>query len=117
MAVTTSVAQNYNAKRATVTYAGLAGGDTITPDMNVGDVHLIPFGAGNLTLANPLNPAQGYILTLRFTQDGTGGRTVTWGAAFKKNLTLSAGAGAIDEVKFFYDGTNWNQTGSTLNVT
>jgi len=115
MAVTTTVAQNYNAKRATVTVT-CAAADTITPDLNVGDVWVINMPAGNVTIANPLNATLGNVLTLKIVQDGVGSRTITWGANIKKNLTLSVGAAAVDDVKFTYDGTNFNQTGSTLNV-
>ncbi len=56
-------------------------------------------------------------MTLILTQDGTGGRTVTWPSNFKKaggTLALSAGAGAVDVIEMIYDGTNWQETGRNM---
>ena len=60
---------------------------------------------GNITLSNTTisnNPATGkaWFLTLEITQDGTGGRTLTLGSAYKTaggaTLVLSTAAGARD---------------------
>ncbi len=66
----------------------------------------------NVTIPNPTNQVAGFLYPYRITlvQDGTGGRTVTWGSAFKfpsgTPPTLSTGANAVDELWFSSDGTN-----------
>jgi len=61
----------------------------------------------------PLNPRKGQRIVWTITQDGTGGRAVTWNAVFK--LTWSdAGnaAGKRSSIATIYDSTNWNQDGA-----
>ncbi len=94
-----------------------AGAGTVTPDLSQGCVWPIQMPAGNVTIANPLNAMAGDHLTLVITQDGVGARTITWGSAYKKNVTLSVTAAARDTITFRYDGTNWNQVSSTLLLT
>ena len=116
MAVTFTSVQGYDAARKQ-TNVTCAAADTITLDMlQQGNLVFIQMPAGNVTVANPLNPEAGQELYLEVKQDGVGSRTITWGAAFKKNVTLSVGANALDFVSFVYDGTNWVQTGSALNL-
>jgi len=65
---------------------------------------------GNITLnGSSINGlTQGRYLTLTLTQDGTGGRTLTSDMLFAGgNRTLSTGAGAIDTLNIYYDGTNY----------
>lgn len=63
-------------------------------------------------------PATPTNLILKLIQDGTGGRTVTWPAAVLwpegTAPTLSTGAGAVDIITFYWDGTNY-YGGSLLN--
>jgi hypothetical protein len=70
--------------------AALAGGPTVvamtysatlTTDASAGDIFDITL-TGNVTLANPTNPASGKTIRWRITQDGTGSRTVTLGNKF-----------------------------------
>lgn len=58
---------------------------TITPVLPVQGDAAINIGAltGSPTLANPSgNPVDGQIIRFRFQQDGTGGRTITFGTAY-----------------------------------
>jgi hypothetical protein len=61
----------------TLTYAA-----TVTPDVSkLTNVALTL--TGNVSIANPVNvPAMGAEVTFHFTQDSTGGRTVTWGTNY-----------------------------------
>lgn len=57
---------------------------TVTP--NVPNTDILEIGAltGDITIANPANstPVDGQGLRLRLSQDGVGGRTITWGSQF-----------------------------------
>ena len=100
--------QNYAETKATATLnAG-----TISIDFNDGLSQTVTLteNVTDVTFAN-FNPSSSYIsnVTLRVTQDGIGGRTITWpvsilwagGAA----PTVSAGAGEVDIYGFTtYDG-------------
>ncbi len=76
----------------------LVDGVTITPDLSTGFNFTLAIG-GNRTLANPTNPKpqSGFI---EITQDGTGSRTLAYGANWKfdggTDPVLSTAAGAID---------------------
>ena len=116
MAVTLTTSQAYISpqKQTSVTCAAA---DTVTLDCNVhGDQILVQMPAGNITIANPLNPQVGYALMFKIIQDSTGGRTITWGSAFKKAISLSAGANAVDVVQFQYDGAAWLEQGEAKNI-
>ena len=80
-----------------------------------GNIQTMTFGAGDIATFDFNVPAQNNAMefTLMMIQDGIGGRVVTtWDASIKwaggTAPTLSAGADAIDILKFFYDGTNWH---------
>lgn len=64
---------------------------------------------GNVTLSNPTTEAIGQTGFIVFTQDGTGGRTVSLGTDYKTaaaaGLTLSATASAIDVVPYIVSAT------------
>jgi len=72
---------------------------------------------GNRTLDNPTNLKSGATYVLKVIQDGTGGRTLAYGSAFKwsnGNIpVVSAAANAVDILTFWSDGTNlygvWNE--------
>jgi hypothetical protein len=76
---------------------------TIATDAALGNNFRVTLG-GNRTLGAPTNPADGQRCTWLFTQDGTGGRTITLasgagGFAFGSDVTafaLSAGPGKAD---------------------
>jgi hypothetical protein len=66
--------------------------------------------AGNRTLDNPTNMKAGGTYIIRVLQDGTGGRTLLYGSAYKwaggTPPTLSTGANDVDILTFYSDGTN-----------
>src|SRR5438105_3457201 len=94
-----------------------AAAGTVTPNMLDASIIEIQMPAGNVTVASPLNAQPGQHLLLIVKQDGVGGRTITWGSAYKKNIALSAGANAIDCVAFVTrDGVTWYQKHSALTL-
>lgn len=77
---------------------------------------------GNVVFGVPTgSPADGQILVLRITQDGTGSRTATWNAIYRFTAgtppTLSTGAGKTDYLTFRYNlaATKWDMVASALN--
>jgi hypothetical protein len=98
-----------------VTGGAQSAGGTYTADFANSNSVTLTFGAGNLTIANPSNVKAGQSYVIALTQDGTGGRTVTWGSNFKwasaTAPTLSTGASAKDIISCFADTT------TTINCT
>lgn len=97
----------------------LTDGANIAWDMDLGgsaDVTL----AGNRTLDNPTNMVDGAIYRLRVKQDGTGGRTLAYGAGYLwpggVAPTLSAAAGAVDILLWWTDGTDMYCCGAAFDV-
>jgi hypothetical protein len=89
----------------------------VTLNFNNGDVQTFTL-TGNVTFTFS-NPVNGQVYKLLLTQDGTGGRTITWPAAMKwagGALVLTAAASAVDSVSFFYDGTNYYEVSRALNI-
>lgn len=87
---------------------------TIVTDAALGNVFKATLG-GDRAIANPTNPTAGQRITYRLTQDGTGTRVPTWGAAFRFSTglpapTLSVAPGATDYVEFLYnaDAAKWD---------
>lgn len=70
----------------------------------------------NVTLSNPTNPFDGQTIRIVVKQDGTGGRTMAYGSAFKfpggAAPVLSTGANAIDYLAFEYNGADSMWIGS-----
>lgn len=87
----------------------IAFASTITPDASLGTQITVGTLTGAITVNNPINQLGAQLLTFLFTQDGTGGRLVTWGAAYKTSFQPVQTASAISSVTFYYDGTNWQQ--------
>lgn len=91
-------------KALTQTPQALTYSATVTTDVSTGNLFQITL-TGNLTLANPTNPVDGQRVMWQFTQDGTGGRTLTLGAAFNAGpitVTLSTGANKVDYMGAIY---------------
>lgn len=78
-------------------------------DMDNGPSAKVTLG-GNRTLNAPSNHKAGSTYMLRVIQDGTGNRTLAYNAVFLfpggTDPTLSTGAGDIDILSFYSDGTN-----------
>ena len=88
--------------------ATLTDGATINWDLDAAQSAKVTLG-GNRTLANPSNMRAGGTYVLRVIQDGTGSRTLTLGANYRKaggaTLVLTTTAAAIDILSFYSDGT------------
>jgi hypothetical protein len=86
----------------------LTDGSTISWNVSVGTVATVTLG-GNRSLANPTNLKVGTYI-LHVIQDGTGGRTLTFGSAYKWPAgvapILTTAASARDMFSFVSDGTN-----------
>lgn len=80
---------------------------SITPDAAVGERVVVGALTGNLTINAPANPTTGAELHFAFTQDGTGGRTITWNAIFKKQADGVSLANQKSAIAFIYDGSAW----------
>jgi len=77
--------------------------------------------AGNRTFASPTNPLAGQFISILLIQDGTGGRTITWNAAYEFAAdtapTLTATASLGDLFTFRYNGAKWLEVGRNLALT
>jgi hypothetical protein len=98
----------------TIAYAS-----TLNTDCSQGELFEVAL-TGNATLANPTNMADGQKVTWRFTQDATGSRVLTLGAAFNGVFALSVTANAVDYLQATYNGatSKWdilNERKSLLN--
>lgn len=89
--------------RYAVEIATLTDGATITPDFGANQNFTVTLG-GNRTLANPSNIVAGQTGSIFIVQDGTGGRTLSFGSYFKFPAgtapTLTTTASAIDRIDY-----------------
>ena len=82
---------------------------TVTPDLSQGDHCVVGTLTGNVTVANPINiPGAGCDFYVTLTQDATGSRTVTWGAAYAGQAAISGTASKRTTWHFRYDGTTFH---------
>jgi hypothetical protein len=85
-------------------------GSTINTDCSLGNGFTVTLANTTAQLANPTNMHAGMVLTWLVLQDGTGGRLLTYGSAFKwqqqTQPVLSSGANAVDMISGFCNGTN-----------
>lgn len=94
-------------KHAEVDEGSCGAADTF--DLALGNVHKTTLTAATCTITLA-NPVAGVTYLLRVYQDGTGGRLVTWPTMLWEGTgapTLSTGAGVVDLVWFYYDGTSY----------
>jgi hypothetical protein len=100
----------------------LTDGATITWDVIASPVAKVTL-AGNRTLSAPsgTTPIAGQFVSLLIIQDGTGGRTITWNAAYEFAAdtapTLTATASLGDLFTFRYNGSKWLEVGRNLALT
>ncbi len=78
---------------------------SITPDANKGEIVIVDVLTGDLTVANPVNARDSMRLYFSFTQDATGGRTVTFGSDFMTSWGTIEAANTTSTVDFWYDGS------------
>ena len=115
--VSLSVANTWTAgQRAEITT--LTDGATITPDLNDSNNYVVVI-AGNRTIANPTNITAGQSGSIFVTQDGTGGRTASWGSywdwAGGTAPTLSTGASQVDRIDYIVRSSTSIHAVATLN--
>ena len=85
----------------------LTSGSSVTLDLNAGTVFTITLAhnIGTFTWSNPASSGYASVFSLKVTQDGTGGRTISWPAsvdwASGTAPTLSSGANDVDVFVFF----------------
>lgn len=97
--------------RAQISYAA-----SITPDPYAGAIQAITL-TGNLTIGSPVNKHVGQRLAFEFTQDGTGGRTVTFAACYSTSWTPSTTANKGNFIEFEFDGAVWRQVSEAVGLT
>lgn len=90
---------------------------TLTPAFNAGNDYAPAALTGALTMA-AMSASGTYLpgmrFRCRFLQDATGGRAITWNAAWKlATLTAAGTANQRATVEFEYDGASWVQISST----
>ena len=84
----------------------LTSGTSVTLDLNAGTVFTITLAhnIGTFTWSNPASSGYASVFSLKVTQDGTGGRTISWPAsvdwASGTAPTLSSGANDVDVFVF-----------------
>lgn len=87
----------------------------ITPDIGAGRTIHVGVLTGNITINAPTGVIKGERVAFTFIQDGTGGRTITWNAVFKKAADGAGTANQVGTIEFIcYDGTNFIQSGGAL---
>ncbi len=87
----------------------------ITPDPYAGNTVVVGNLTGNITINNPSQGHYGSELELVLTQDATGGRTITWGGAYKTGAIPYLGPNQTMVIRFHYDRTNWVRTSLVVN--
>lgn len=92
---------------------GVAYAATYAPDPTLGNMIDIGALTGNITIPNPIYVTTDPV-TLLFLQDGTGGRTITWGANIATAWQPASGASARSGITLRYDADTgkWRPLGS-----
>jgi trimeric autotransporter adhesin len=88
---------------AVAQYASLTDGATIAVNFNTAQNFIVQL-AGNRTLENPTNCVAGQTGSIIIVQDGTGGRTLSYGTSWDfiggTAPTLSTGVSAVDRIDY-----------------
>jgi trimeric autotransporter adhesin len=88
---------------AVAQYASLTDGATIAVNFNTAQNFIVQL-AGNRTLENPTNCVAGQTGSIVIVQDGTGGRTLSYGTSWNfiggTAPTLSTGISAVDRIDY-----------------
>ncbi len=84
---------------------------SIPPNPTQGQLINVGTLTNGITINAPsaANTWTGQQLTFIFTQDATGGRTVTWNAAYKVASAPATTANAVGAISFVWNGTNYVQ--------
>ena len=90
---------------------------TIAVDFNTGQNFTVTLGA-NRALGNPTNVTAGQTGSIFVTQDGTGGRTLSYGSSWEFPAatapTLTTTAAAVDRIDYIVKGATSIQAVATL---
>jgi hypothetical protein len=102
------VAQSFLAPLNSASTSPAASG-SVTPDLTANNEYRITMPAGNVTINNATTTTtmNGVILEVQVTQDGTGGRTLTWGSTYNTAWQPNPAGAAVSSVRLKFDGTNW----------
>ncbi len=120
-ALVTSAASKVNRSGDTMTgkfaeaVVALIDAATIATDASLGNIFTVTLG-GNRTLGAPTNPTSGQKCVWRFTQDGTGSRTITLNAAFRTGTDIPTITLTTTLNKTDYMGAIYNAATSTWDV-
>lgn len=96
--------------RQSVTPYTLTDAATVTMDWAYSNNFRLVMNVAGATrlLANPINMRDGQVVNIRISQDGVGGRTLTYGSKWKwangTPPTLSAGPNSVNFFSVYYDG-------------
>jgi hypothetical protein len=90
-----------------VSYQAPAFAASFTPVPGSGEVIKVGALTANITVNAVASPVTGQTMVIVLTQDGTGGRTVSWNAAYSVATTLQSAASSRTSFAFVFDGTNW----------
>ena len=104
---------------AVAQYASLTDGTSIAVDFNTAQNFIVQL-AGNRTLESPTNCVAGQTGSIIIVQDGTGGRTLAYGANWKfaggTAPTLSTGVSAVDRLDYIVYTSLAVQAIATLDI-
>lgn len=92
---------------------------SFTPDVPTGGQVIMGLLTGAITVNAPTNPFTGALLSFEFTQDSTGGRAVSWNAAYVFQAAWTNTGNTLNKrstASFRYDGTNWVSQSPSANV-
>ena len=100
---------NQFSKTQAVTEVTLTYAATVTMDLSLSNNFRLVL-TGGVTLANPTNPQNGAVYNVLLKQDGTGGRTTSFGSKFKfpggTVPTMTTTANARNRLVMIYDATD-----------
>jgi hypothetical protein len=86
---------------------------SLTIDATAGEIVDVGALTGAITINAPTNPVAGQELIFLLLQDGTGGRAVTWNAAFTHSWSDTGNtANKRASILFVYSGGGWLQVGA-----
>jgi hypothetical protein len=102
-------------KKAYTTKASVAYAAALTIDTNVSNLVVVGNLTGNVTSMTLSNATEGQFISIRFRQDGVGGRTVALPAGAKVDGSVSTGANRTSYLNLTWNATdsrwegNWSQ--------
>jgi hypothetical protein len=86
---------------------------SVTPNLDIGTYFRVGSLTANITVDNPTFSGTvqvGSTLVVALTQDGVGGRTVTWGSDFAPKSTINTSANTWSFWTFIWEGARWRET-------